>query len=250
MFEMALNDVVLNRTRVTDQITDILKQSILSGEFKPGDKFPREDEIAVKFKVSKVSVREALRNLEMEGLVEKRRGIFGGNFIAQPGMHKMNELMSNFYQFGSVTPTELIEFRRMLEPALLGVVVTHRTDEDLGKMRVNIQEIEKGVASGKINPDKILEFHHIVAEACHNQLSAAVVKALTNVCGGIADAALLTLDDGKQHLGFSKRLYDCILRQDKEGAQKAIMAHFKAFEKHLDRSVKKNKRSSKKSAKH
>ena len=62
---MALNDVVLNRTRVTDQITDILKQAILSGEFKPGDKFPREDQIAAQFKVSKVSVREALRNLEM-----------------------------------------------------------------------------------------------------------------------------------------------------------------------------------------
>ena len=243
---MALNDVVLNRTRVTDQITDILKQSILSGEFKPGGKFPREDEIAAKFKVSKVSVREALRNLEIEGLVEKRRGIFGGNFIAQPGMHKMDELMSNFYQFGSVTPTELIEFRRMLEPALLAMVVVHRTDEDLKKMRANIREIEKGIASGKINPAKILEFHHIIAEACHNQLSAAVVKALTNVTGGIADATLLTLDDGKQHLGFSKRLYDCILRQDKEGAQKAIMAHFKAFEKHLNRSVKKSKRNPKK----
>jgi GntR family transcriptional regulator, transcriptional repressor for pyruvate dehydrogenase complex len=250
MFEMALNDVVLNRTKVTDQITNILKQSILSGEFKPGDKFPREDEIAVKFRVSKVSVREALRNLEMEGLVEKRRGIFGGNFIAQPGMHKMDELVSNFYQFGSVTPAELIEFRRMLEPALLGVVVTHRTDEDLGKMRANMQEIEEGVVSGKINPAKILEFHHIVAEACHNQLCAAVVKALTNVCGGIADVTLLTLDDGKQHLGFSKRLYDYILRRDKEGAQKAIMAHFEAFEKHINRSVKNRKRNLKKSAKH
>jgi GntR family transcriptional repressor for pyruvate dehydrogenase complex len=139
---MALKDVVLNRTKVTDQITDVLKQAILSGEYKPGDKFPREDEIAEKFKVSKVSVREALRNLEMEGLVEKRRGIFGGNFIAQPGMHKMDELMSNFYQFGSVTPAELIEFRRMLEPALLAIVVVHRTDEDLKKMLTSSPQCE------------------------------------------------------------------------------------------------------------
>jgi GntR family transcriptional repressor for pyruvate dehydrogenase complex len=243
---MALKDVVLNRTKVTDQITDVLKQAILSGEYKPGDKFPREDEIAEKFKVSKVSVREALRNLEMEGLVEKRRGIFGGNFIAQPGMHKMDELMSNFYQFGSVTPAELIEFRRMLEPALLAIVVVHRTDEDLKKLRANMREIEKGIVSGKINPAKILEFHHIIAEACHNQLCAAVVKALTNVTGSIADATLLTLNDGREHLVFSKKMYDCILRQDNEGAQKAIMAHFKAFEKHINRSVKTSKRKLKK----
>lgn len=239
---MALSDVVLNRTRVTDQITDILKQAILSGEFKSGDKFPREDQIAVQFKVSKVSVREALRNLEIEGLVEKRRGIFGGNFVAQPGMQKIDELMASFYQFGSVTPDELIEFRQMLEPALLGLVVAHRTDKDLEKMRANIQEIEEGIVSGKINPAKILEFHHIIAEACHNQLSAAVVKALTNVTVKIIDVSVLTLDDGKEHLVFSKRLYDCILRHDKEGAQKAIMAHFKAFEKHVHRSETKNVR--------
>ncbi len=239
---MALNDIVLNRTRVTDQITDVLKQSILSGEFKPGDKFPREDQIAAQFKVSKVSVREALRNLEIEGLVEKRRGIFGGNFVAQPGMHKIDDLMASFYQFGSVTPDELTEFRQMLEPALLGMVVTHRTDKDLEKMRTNIKEIEKEIRSGRINPAKILEFHHIIAEACHNQLSAAVVKALTNVTVKIIDADLLTLEDGRQHLAFSKRLYDAIFRRDTDGAQKAIMAHFKAFKKHIDRSTRKNKR--------
>jgi GntR family transcriptional repressor for pyruvate dehydrogenase complex len=127
---------------VTDQITDILKQAILSGEYKPGDKFSREDEIAVKFKVSKVSVQEALRNLEMEGLVEKRRGIFGGNFIAQPGMHKTDDLMATFYQFGSVTPAELLDFGLMLEPALLGTVVERRTDKDLEMMLTSSPQCE------------------------------------------------------------------------------------------------------------
>ena len=74
---MKLASVDLSHNRVSDQIKDNLKSAILRGEFKPGDKLPREDQIAASFKVSKVSVREALRDLEGEGIIEKRRGAFG-----------------------------------------------------------------------------------------------------------------------------------------------------------------------------
>ena len=83
---MKLTGVDLSHGRVSDRIKNTLKQSILNGEFKPGEKLPREDQLAASFKVSKVSVREALRDLEGEGIIEKRRGIHGGNFVAQPGI--------------------------------------------------------------------------------------------------------------------------------------------------------------------
>ncbi len=70
-----LQNAVILKERVSDQIKSILKQSILDGEFKPGDKFPPEIEIAEKLQVSKVSIREALRELETEGLVKKNGGL-------------------------------------------------------------------------------------------------------------------------------------------------------------------------------
>jgi len=232
---MSFKNIVLNRKRVTDQIKDALKRAILKGEFNPGDKFPPEDQIAAQFKVSKVSVREALRDLETEGFIEKRRGIFGGNFVMRPGIQKMDDLVSNYYQFGTVTPEELVEFRQILEPALVGLAAIRRTNEDLKKMKSNIQEMEKLVQSGKIVPSKILEFHRIAAEACHNQLSSAVLRALVNVSARILSDDDVTLEDAKSHVGYSKKFYECIVRKDREGAQRQMALHFKTFVKIIQR---------------
>ncbi len=71
-----LQDAVITKKRVSDQVKSILKQSILNGDLKTGDKLPPEVEIAQKYNISKVSAREALRELETEGLIKKKRGIF------------------------------------------------------------------------------------------------------------------------------------------------------------------------------
>ncbi|HKJ98156.1 MAG TPA: GntR family transcriptional regulator, partial [Desulfotignum sp.] len=113
-----LQDAVIRKERVSDQIKTVLKQAILDGHFKPGDKFPPEVEIAAKYEVSKASAREALRELESEGLIQKKRGVFGGSFVAAPGPEKIMDVVTNAYLFGDVTASDLAELRRILEPGL------------------------------------------------------------------------------------------------------------------------------------
>ncbi len=69
------------------------------------------------------TAREALREMESEGLIEKRRGIHGGSFVAQPGSEKIGQGVNNLYRFGALTPEELVEFRQILEPALVALAV-------------------------------------------------------------------------------------------------------------------------------
>lgn len=223
---MEFSDIVLSRSRVSDQIKKALKQAILSGQFKSGDKFPREDEIAASFKVSKVSVREALRDLEGEGIIEKRRGLFGGNFVIQPGIDKMSDLVENYYQFGTVTAEELLECGRMLEPTMVSLGVRRRTDKDLDKMSVNIQEREACVAAGKISGRKITEFHRIIADSCQNQPFSFFVHALMDVSVKLLAQTSVTAEDFEAHLRYSRELYDCMLKQDEKRAQKSMLSIF------------------------
>jgi len=226
---MKFGDVVVNRSRVSDQIKDALKNAILNGEFKPGDKLPREDEIAETFKVSKVSVREALRHLETEGIVEKRRGIFGGNFVVQPGISKMHDLMANYYQFGTITPEELLEFAQLIEPTMVSVAVGRRSDEDLRRMLTNIQEREECLAAGKISGRKITEFHGIIADSCQNQLFSVVIRALLNVTAKLLPENSVTMEDFKYHLRYSQELYDCMVKHDEKKARKFMLSIFEKF---------------------
>jgi DNA-binding FadR family transcriptional regulator len=233
---MKFSDVVLSRSRVSDQIKDALKQAILNGEFKSGDKFPREDQIAATFKVSKVSVREALRDLEGEGIIEKRRGIFGGNFVAQPGMSQMDDLLANYYQFGTITPQELLELGQLMEPTLVSVAVRRRTDKDLERIRINIEEREQCAAAGKVSSRKIPEFHNIIADSCQNQLFSAIMRSLMNVAVRLLPRTAVTADDFAAHLRYSKELYDCIARQDEKAAQACMLSIFEKLMEILRRS--------------
>ena len=81
-------NIVLRQERLSDQVKNHLKQAILDGKFEPGDRLPPEDQLAAMFKVSKVTAREALREMETEGLIKKRRGIYGCSFVAQPGSER------------------------------------------------------------------------------------------------------------------------------------------------------------------
>lgn len=226
---MKLNDVVLSRARVSDQIKDALKNAIMNGEFKPGNKLPREDEIAAIFKVSKVSVREALRDLETDGIIEKRRGTFGGNFVIQPGANKMHDLMANYYQFGTITPEELLEFSQLVEPTMVTLAVKRRNDDDLRKMLNNIKEREACITAGKISGQRITEFHGIVADSCKNQLFSVVTRALLNVTAKLLPQKIVTMEDFKYHLHHSKKLYQCMLKQDEVKAHKYMVTIFEKF---------------------
>ena len=75
--ENRLKKVPLRQDRLSDQVKHHLKAAILKGEFAQGDKLPTEEQIAANFQVSKVTAREALREMESQGLIEKRRGSTG-----------------------------------------------------------------------------------------------------------------------------------------------------------------------------
>jgi GntR family transcriptional regulator, transcriptional repressor for pyruvate dehydrogenase complex len=224
-----LSEAVLNRGRISDQIKEVIKRAMLNGEFKAGDKLPREDQLASLLKVSKVTVREALRDLEGEGMIQKRRGPAGGNFIAHPNMSRMKELISNCFQFGTVAPHELVEAGLMLEQTLLPLAAQRRTQDDLARIAINIKEREEGLASGVLDLKKMIAFHHILADSCRDRILSAVLHALITVSVRNLPPVSITKEDFKAHLKDSKDLYECMLRQDSAAAQTSIVSIFKRY---------------------
>jgi len=226
---MEFDEFSIDRTRVSDQVKKVLKQAMMDGKLKPGDKIPTEEKMAQQFKVSKVSVREALRDLEAEGLIEKRRGLYGGSFIARPGSEKMGEWVINSFRIGAITPEELVDFRQILEPALATLAVERRTDEDLRAIHLIIKEIEEGIHQGKLNRSKAIEFHRLIAEACHNRLISMVMEALVSVFIEILSKIPMTLEDAKVDLEYCKNIYHYLVCSKKKQAHDLMANHFKTL---------------------
>ena len=235
----SLEKVTLSRVlRISDQLTDELKRMILYGELKPGVKLPSEAHIAEQLHVSKVTVREALRDLETDGLLEKRRGVHGGSFVAHPGSEKMGEWVINYFRIGAITPEELVDFRQILEPALVALAAQRRSEEDLRAIKAIIDEIDQGIRRGQASTPKAVEFHRLVGEACHNRLISVVMEALVKVFEEILAKIPLTLEDAKYDLEHCKKIYDYLVQREKKKAQDLMVEHFKTLAKIIERDEK------------
>lgn len=217
------------KKKISDKIKSDVKQAVLDGVYKPGDKLSPEVEIARQYGVSKVSVREALGELESEGLLVKKRGIFGGSFIAEPGADKMVDVVTNAFLFGGVTVTDLAEFRQILEPGLARLAATRRTENDLTVMEEYIAAIHLSIEKGDPDQTKAIGFHKLIAEACHNRFISGLMAALVHVFQQVLDKEP-DLETARKDVRFNELFYEHIKARDGKKAELVMKKHFDALE--------------------
>ncbi len=141
----------ITKERISDKITAVIEQAMLDGSLKQGEKLLTEEKIAAKFNVSKVVVREALRDLETKGLIKKKRGQYGGSFVSIPDLKSVGGSLINCFLFGSLSANQIIEFRQTFEPDLARKAAEIRTEKDLVALRANIDDCENDIAQGRIS---------------------------------------------------------------------------------------------------
>jgi GntR family transcriptional repressor for pyruvate dehydrogenase complex len=217
------------KKRISDTIKSDLKQAVLDGVYKPGDKLAPEVEIAKQYGVSKVSAREALREMESEGLIVKKRGIFGGSFIAEPGADQMVDVVSNAFLFGGVTVTDLAEFRQILEPGLARLAARRRTENDLAVMQEYIAAIHLSIEKGDPDQTRAIGFHKLIADACHNSFISGLMDAVVHVFQKVLDKEP-DLDTARKDVRFNELFFEHIKGRDGEKAEAVMKEHFNVLE--------------------
>lgn len=230
----------LKKVKLSDQISSMLKKSILNGDYSSGDRLPSESELSERFSVSKVTVREALHKMEAEGLIEKRQGIFGGSFVSKPGVQKIEQVLSNYHLFAGLPPEELVEFRTILETELIAIAVERRTKEDLAEMKKNIIEVEENINKGTPDQAKGLHFHYLIAQACHNRWISALMGAMIKIFLDVLSKVPMTLEDTRGDLEYNKQFYDFMLNRQKDEARQLMVRHFETLSEIIEKSKKGN----------
>lgn len=159
-------------------IVEKIEHFFLDGELRPGDKLPPERELASQFNVSRTSVREALKALEMSGIIEIRQG--GGSYIKTSEVQLLTkELSTTIVQAENNLVYEMLELRRALEVESASLAAQRANSQDLEKIRqsleqmaVSINEVEEGIQAD-------LHFHMQIVHATHNALLINLVQTLT-----------------------------------------------------------------------
>jgi GntR family transcriptional repressor for pyruvate dehydrogenase complex len=221
--------------KVSQNIVNQIRKAIFEGVLKPGDKLPSDKELMNKFGVSKGSLREALRSLEVLGLLEIRQGTLGGAFVTEVDPEKAKKGFSNFLVFRDLSLKNLFDVRLILESHIAENAASIITGDDLQRLEQILQETHDAIENDlPLNfREKEIAFHLIIANAAQNPLLIFLMDFVENL---LLDAKEI-LDPGRDFsmkvIEAHKRIYKALAARDANRARNAIVQDIKEVEKAL-----------------
>ena len=223
---------VTRGTRIYEKVVEKLKGEISSGRIMPGDPLPSERQLMDSFGVSRSSLREAFRVKELLGLIESIPG--KGRFVRHP--RTISEDRSTI-QLEDSAILELMEARRILDPAIAGESAMRATPSDLTRMLRVITATEKVLTSPDERAQADFNFHLVLAEATHNFVFINLTRMNFDLILATHERIYGLLDDKDAFLNEHRNIYDAILDHDMERAKDAASRHIDRIYRTLHRGI-------------
>jgi GntR family transcriptional repressor for pyruvate dehydrogenase complex len=212
--------------RIYEDIVRQVKALIADGRLKSGDRLPPERDLAERFRVSRTSVREALRSLQSRGLIEIRAG--EGAFVCDVSVEALIEPLALVILPYREAVGELFEARRLLEPAIAAMAARRATRDELAEMERILAEQAREVSRGHTGMAQDSALHAAIAAAAHNRAIVRIVNALVDLLAQSREESLHTPGRPKRSHQDHKRILGAIRRRDEAGARRAMLDHLTA----------------------
>uniref|UniRef100_UPI003340FE2C FadR/GntR family transcriptional regulator n=1 Tax=Castellaniella defragrans TaxID=75697 RepID=UPI003340FE2C len=217
----------------SDLIAEEIKRLMTAKNLLPGDRLPREIELQEMFNVSKSTVREALKSLEVQGLIRVSTGPSGGGMAVEVPLDRAFQLMQNYLFFKEVSIDDIYQARMLIEPELAASAVPHLTEAQFDALERNIQEcdpIRDPNADQFSQRQEDMTFHDILAAASPNPFLRFVCEMINQML------RQLTVYDNKmqmheqQHFGannveFHRRLLAAARERDVDTVRTLMREH-------------------------
>src|SRR3954447_2781416 len=173
----------LRQPRLADMVASVLRDRIVNGELGNGDLLPKQDELLEEFRISRPSLREALRILESEGLLTVRRGNVGGSVVEAPNADTSAYMFGLVLQSRRGTVDDLAEAIQHIEPITASLCASREDRETavVPQLRANIAETEAAIGNGPQFTLLSRRFHEEMVAACGNQTMILMVGALESL---------------------------------------------------------------------
>ena len=178
----------IRQLRISEEVAEQLKQSIVSSHFKPGEKLPSERDLAEEFQVSRVAVREALRKLEHAGFIVTRQGATGGAFVTDLNFEYLVNAFLDLFLADKISIPELHHVRLLIEPEVARLAASNITPEYAQKLKEALDIEELPITSLSVDVDRKQKVHFILAEMCGNRFFEALMRSLLGLTKKVVEA--------------------------------------------------------------
>lgn len=210
--------------RLSDSIADdILSMITIEKRFSPGDKLPNEMELSEKLNISRTTLREAIRILVTNGILEIKRG--RGTFVKK-GIDVSNTMQSfNDLSNARINAKDLYEMRLIFEPEAAYYATIRASDAELKRILDYGKQIEEKINLGHDRTDVEQKFHKAIAKATHNEF---MDKLMPVIFQGIDKGVILSQKNervAKDTINDHKMIMEFMEARNPEGARSAMKIH-------------------------
>jgi GntR family transcriptional repressor for pyruvate dehydrogenase complex len=211
----------IRRETVMDMVARRIEQLVRSGDLKAGDRLPPEPDLAQMLRVSRGSLREALKGLMYLGLIKSRAG--DGTYIQSSLSRVLNQHFQWMILLEEVKHLEIYELRKIIEPKAAALAARRATRADIERLEAALD----GLAEGRGNPELFhasdIQFHDAFAQASGNVAIQTTMRMLYHATSEARKAALPFIDDWDRHWRRHERVFLCIRDHKPALAGKAVL---------------------------
>lgn len=217
-------------SRASEDVVAQIKRAFFNG-MKPGDWVGTEADLAQRFGVSRITIRDAVRTLEVQGVVDVKVGAGGGLRVSEGDLDKFADGLSIQLHLLGITWRELTEAMLTIEPLTAKLAAQRATPDDVARMRATLADAESHVAEPETFTNTSLDFHLLVADAAGNRALRTSIRALRSLQSEKFQPNTSTMI-AKQVSAAHAAIADAIAAGDADGAYKAMREHLESVAQH------------------
>lgn len=223
--------------KIYEEVVTQIRGLIAGGALKPGDKLLPERELAERLQVSRASVREAIRALEMMGFVDIKPG--DGTFVRDTDTDDIIQPLAMFLAVEKSSLLEMFEIRRIFETASARMAAERASEEEVVAIRTALEKMEESLnlQDSEKGEESDTAYHYAIAEATHNSLLIKLFRTISEDFSRSVSAARRQLYTDKLNprkiIDQHYRIYEAIKSRNPEQAAQNMLEHLTYAEREM-----------------
>lgn len=221
--------------KASDLFAADIRQRILQGRLTPGSRLAPEAELIAEFGLSRTTVREGLRLLEVEGLIRVKRGPNGGIEVARPNEERVTSALGVLLQFEQAPLSLLLEAREILEPPCAALAATRATSKHIETLTAATDDMAAAEPGSAQYHQSNLRFHVGLAEAAGNEVLRIFLASMRE----LVEMSTRKINFDQRQLRYGIRAHRKIIKaihdRDPIAASELTLQHVSTFEHWLEK---------------
>lgn len=215
----------IQRKRLSEQVAEQLKEMIISKQYLPNEQLPVESELAKLFGVSRITIRDAIRQLDIMGILDVRQG--AGTFVREITPTAYIKTLLPMLSMDNNSLKDIFETRQIIECKSAELAAINATAEDLVKIRRPLGQMAAAVRAGKLKQYNELDvcFHYEVVKCTRNHILITIQDLLSDLVEGSVSMGITPINAVEQSLLFHQKIYEAIQKHDSVSAAGLMSAH-------------------------